>query len=323
MTDEPCISRRTALRYLSATVGGLTGIPALPESRTQADRGDDSPLQPSGSTLHARAIPSSGQTIPVIGLGTWQTFDVGNASGERTPLVEVVKEFARLGGRLIDSSPMYRNAEEVTGDIVAQLGLRNALFMATKVWTTGRQDGIEQMRASMEKLRAKPIDLMQVHNLLDVGTHLPTLREWKQEGLIRYLGVTHYTASAYNAVEKILAAETVDFLQINYSIAEREAERRLLPLAREKGIAVIANRPFAGGGVFSRIRERQVPEWASEIDCSSWAQLLLKFIVSHPGVTCAIPATSNLSHLRDNMQAGRGRMPDAAMRERIAKAALG
>jgi len=264
----------------------------------------------------ARPIPSTGEKLPVIGMGTWQTFDVKPEEAE--PLEEILRVFVELGGKLLDSSPMYGNSEEIAGSIAAKLGLRDKLFIATKVWTKGKDEGIAQMKASMAKLRAKPIDLMQVHNLVDVATHLDTLRGWKKDGLIRYLGVTHYTASQHEAVAKVIVSETLDFLQINYSVGESEAEKRLLPLAKDRGVAVIANRPFAGGELFKKLLAKPLPEWAKEIDCTSWAQLLLKFVVSHPAITCAIPATSKVKHLRDNMQAGLGKMPDEKMRKRIA-----
>ena len=274
------------------------------------------------ASLITRRIPSSGELLPVIGLGTWQTFDVGRSAAARAPLVEVLSGFVQRGGRLIDSSPMYGASEEVVGDITAQLGARSKLFVATKVWTSGRQRGVEQMDDSMRKLRADPIDLMQVHNLVDVATHLATLAEWKRRGRVRHVGVTHYTASSHDDVARVIEANPVDFVQINYSVGERDAERRLLPLARERGIAVIANRPFAGGDLFQRLRSRPLPAWAAEIDCDSWAQVLLKFVVSHPAVTCAIPATSRLTHLADNMKAGVGRLPDERLRARIAAEAV-
>ena len=290
-----------------------------------------------------KPIPKTGEAIPVIGMGTWQTFDVGRSPEARRPLEEVLAEFsdseppAVAGGpkqtarKLIDSSPMYGNSEEVVGDLSAKLGLRQKLFMATKVWTQGKDAGIRQMEESMRKLlseppavagghSASPIDLMQVHNLVDVDTHLQTLADWQRRGRVRYLGVTHHTTSAYDAVARVIAAHKLDFLQINYSVSEREAERQLLPMAQERGLAVIANRPFAGGEVFSRLARKPLPSWASEIDCTSWAQLMLKFVISHPAITCAIPATSKVEHLRDNMQAGFGRMPDAKLRARISDA---
>ena len=264
-----------------------------------------------------RRIPSSGESVPAIGLGTWQTFDVGASAAERAPLEEVLGTFVALGGKLIDSSPMYGKSEEVVGDIAAKLGLRSELFVATKVWTSGKAQGIEQMEDSMRKLHATPVDLMQVHNLVDVNNHLDTLRDWKQAGRVRYVGVTHYTASSQDEVARVVAKQSVDFVQINYSVGEREAERRLLPLALERGVAVIANRPFAGGNLFRKLRSKPLPAWAGEVDCDSWAQLLLKFVVSHPAMTCAIPATSRVSNLRDNMKAGYGRQPDETLRARI------
>lgn len=269
-----------------------------------------------------RPVPSSGEPMPVIGLGTWQTFDVGSGAAERGPLEAVLREFVGLGGKLIDSSPMYGNSETVAGDLIAKNGLRQRLFIATKVWTSGKAAGMRQMEDSMRKLQARPIDLIQVHNLLDVEVHLDTLRDWKRQGLVRHVGVTHYTTSAHEAVGRVIAAQPVDFIQINYSVGEREAEQNLLPFAKERGIAVIANRPFAGGELLRRLRNQPLPPWAAEIDCTTWAQLLLKFVVSHPAITCAIPATAKVEHLRDNMQAGYGRMPDATMRTLIAAQVL-
>ena len=267
-----------------------------------------------------RAIPSSDEELPAIGLGTWQTFDVGKEPAERDPLKEVLKEFAALGGRLIDSSPMYGKSEDVAGDLIGELGLRKSFFVATKVWISGQDAGIRQMEESMRKLKSPVIDLMQVHNLLDAKAHLETLNKWKHEGLIRYLGVTHYHAGGHEAVEKMIASESLDFIQINYSVVEREAEKRLLPLAKDRGVAVIVNRPFAGGELFASLKEKPLPGFAAEIGCGSWAQLMLKFIISHPAITCAIPATSKVKHLRDNMGALTGPLPDEAMRRRIVEA---
>jgi diketogulonate reductase-like aldo/keto reductase len=272
------------------------------------------------SALLTRPIPSTGEALPAIGLGTWQTFDV--APSARAGLEGVLGAFVELGGSVVDSSPMYGRSEEVVGDLAAKLGVQSRVFLATKVWTSGKTAGIRQMEDSMRKLRATRIDLMQVHNLVDVDTHLDTLAEWKREGRVRYVGVTHYTAGHHDAVARIIAARPVDFVQINYSVGEREAESRLLPLARERGVAVFANRPFAGGDLFRRLRSRPLPAWAAEIDCTSWAQFLLKFVISHTAITCAIPATSQVTHLRDNMQAAYGRLPDAALRARIAAEAV-
>jgi diketogulonate reductase-like aldo/keto reductase len=271
-------------------------------------------------TLLQRTIPSSGESLPAIGLGTWQVFDVGPSAAERRPLEEALALFAKLGGRAVDSSPMYGRAEQVIGEIATKLDLHRSLFLATKVWTTGKQAGIESMEKSLAKLGVKRIDLMQVHNLVDVQTHLATLRDWKQQGRVRYLGITHYSSSAYDQVAKLLRSEKLDFVQINYSLLEREAEDQILPLAQDRGVAVIVNRPFGGGNLFARVRQKPLPDWAAEFDCHSWAQFLLKWIIAHPAVTCAIPATSNARHLEDNMQGGVGRLPDAGMRHRMVDA---
>lgn len=269
----------------------------------------------------SRPIPSTGEQLPVIGLGTWQTFDVGPARADRAPLQECVSTLAAGGGHMIDSSPMYGRAEEVVGDVVETLGVRDQVFIATKVWTSGKRRGIDQMTESLRKLGTRTVDLMQVHNLLDVTTHLETLREWKADGRVRYIGITHYAAQAHAEVARVMERASVDFVQINYSVAEREAERRIFPLAAERGIAVIVNRPFGEGAVLGTVAKRKLPAFASEIDCQTWAQLLLKFVVSHPAVTCAIPATSDPVHLRDNLGAGEGRLPEASLREMIAAAA--
>jgi diketogulonate reductase-like aldo/keto reductase len=272
-----------------------------------------------GAALSASAssvFPRKSMKLPKIGVGTWQTFDVGDDSAARAILREVLKIFA-AEGRVIDSSPMYGSSESVAGDLIAELGLRDRLFVATKVWTSGREDGIRQMETSFRRLRVERMDLMQVHNLVDVATHTRTLQDWKQKGRIRYLGITHYTASAYAEVERWLKTGAYDFVQINYSLAEREAERRLLPLAKEGNVAVIINRPFAEGALFRRTQGRPLPPWAAELGIASWAQYFLKWIVSHPAVTCAIPGTGNPEHMRDNLAAGREPMPDAATRRKM------
>ena len=265
----------------------------------------------------SRPIPASGETIPVVGLGTWRVFDVGGAQAERAPLRDVLKSLVELGGRVVDSSPMYGAAESVVGDLAGELAITDKLFLATKVWTSGRDAGVAQMEQSIKRLRARQLDLIQIHNLLDWRTHLKTLREWKAAGRIRYLGVTHYTSSAYDELERVLRAEALDFVQVNYSLGEREAERRILPLARDRGVAVLANRPFAEGGLFQRVRAQAVPPWAAEFDCESWAQFFLKWILAEPAVTCVIPGTSRPQHLVDNLKAAVGRLPDAAMRDRM------
>jgi aryl-alcohol dehydrogenase-like predicted oxidoreductase len=269
--------------------------------------------------LLQRKVPRDGATLPVIGLGTWQTFDVGDAATDRQPLQEVLQRFAALGGRLVDTSPMYGRAEAVLGEVERATGLEKTLFHATKVWTTGREAGIRQMEESFRLLNGH-VELMQVHNLVDWRTHAETLRAWQAEGRLRYLGITHYTAGAYAELEQVMRALRPDFVQLNYSVVSREAEQVLLPLARDLGCAVLVNRPFEGAALFERVRGRALPGFAAEIGCTSWAQLMLKFVVAHPAVTCAIPATSKLRHLEDNMRAGLGALPDTALRERIAEA---
>jgi diketogulonate reductase-like aldo/keto reductase len=269
--------------------------------------------------IMTRKIPSTGEELPAIGLGTWQVFNVGAAAAGRAPLREVIARFEKAGGRLIDSSPMYGAAESVAGDLVAELGLQGKLFMATKVWTRGREDGIREMETSFRRMKVKQMDLMQVHNLLDVDVHTKTLLDWKSKNKIRYLGITHYAASAHAEVERQLGKFKYDFLQINYSLAEREAEGRLLNICKDKGIAVIANRPFAEGTMFARVRGKPLPPWATEFGAASWAQFFLKWIVGHPAVTCAIPGTGKPEHIADNVAAGFGALPDAAMRKRMAE----
>jgi len=266
-----------------------------------------------------RRIPSTGEELPAVGLGTWQVFDTGNNATARAPLREVLATFSRAGGKVIDLSPMYGSAESVAGDLIAELGLRERLFIATKVWTSGREDGIRQMETSFKRLRVTRMDLMQVHNLLDVGVHTKTLLDWKSRNKIKYLGITHYTSSAYADVEKWLRAEKHDFLQINYSLAERKSERRLLPYCLQNGIAVIANRPFAEGAMFRRVRGKPLPPWAAEIGVASWAQYFLKWIVGHAAVTCVIPGTGKPEHIADNVAAGFGALPDEKMRKRMAE----
>jgi diketogulonate reductase-like aldo/keto reductase len=297
--DAP-LTRRAALRLMAAAAA------AGPASAGAA------------SPMLQRPIPSSGEAIPAIGLGTWRTFDVGGSPAERAPLEEVLQRFVALGGQVVDSSPMYGAAESVLGELGAALAVTDRLFLATKVWASGREAGIAQMEQSFQRLRVRRLDLMQVHNLLDWRTHLRALRAWKQAGRIRYLGVTHYTASAYDELERVLRSEPLDFVQVNYSLGEREAERRILPLARERGIAVLVNRPFSEGGLFRRVRGQALPAWAAEVGCTSWAQIFLKWILAHPAVTCVIPATSRPQHVLDNMAAGTGALPDAATRDRMA-----
>jgi aryl-alcohol dehydrogenase-like predicted oxidoreductase len=271
------------------------------------------------ASIQQRPIPRTGERLPVVGLGTWQTFDVGTNAPERAELTEVLRRFAAHGGRVVDSSPMYGQAERVVGDLAGELGVREKLFLATKVWTSGRDAGIRQMEASFKLMRAGKMDLMQVHNLLDLDAHSKTLRDWKSAGRIRYIGITHYHAGAHADLERLVRTREWDFAQFNYSLAEPEAEARLLPACAEAGVAVVVNRPFAEGALFRKVKGRELPGWAAEIDCASWAQFFLKWIVSHPAVTCAIPGTSRVVHLEDNLKAGVGRLPDAAMRKRMAE----
>jgi len=271
------------------------------------------------STMLTRIIPSSGEKIPVIGLGTWRAFDVDLTADIRRQLEDVLSLFVKLGGRVIDSSPMYGRAEEAIGHVTSTLGIREKLFIATKVWTRGKENGIKSMEQSMALLRTNRIDLMQVHNLVDVNTQLATLQEWKQQGRIRYTGITHYESGALSEIEKLMRSEKFDFLQINYSLMEPEAEEHVLSLAQERGIAVIANRPFGAGDLFGKVRSKPLPDWAAEFDCRSWAQFFLKWIIANAAITCAIPATDKPRHLEDNVQSGIGRLPDAKMRRRMAE----
>jgi diketogulonate reductase-like aldo/keto reductase len=274
-------------------------------------------LLAAGLGLYAGNILSQGGvTLPKIGLGTWQTFDVGADAGARGPLREVLK---LLDGNVVDSSPMYGTSETVAGDLIAELGLRPKLFIATKVWTQGRDEGIRQMETSFKRLRVQQMDLLQVHNLVDVAVHSKTLQAMKASGKVRYIGITHYTSSAYGAVERELKANPWDFLQINYSLGERDAEKRILPLTKERGVAVIINRPFQEGVLFQKTKSRPLPPWAKEYDINSWAQYFLKWIVSHPAITCAIPGTGRPDHMRDNLLAGRGVMPDEKGRKHLAE----
>jgi diketogulonate reductase-like aldo/keto reductase len=269
-------------------------------------------------TMMTRPIPSSGEAMPVVGLGTWQAFDVSAGDPARQKLAEVVRLLTDAGGRMIDTSPMYGRAEAVTGDLVADASLRSRVFLATKVWTSGREPGIAQMRRSAELLRSPVLDLIQIHNLLDWRTHLATLRRMKEDGQVRYVGVTHYTTGSLSELARILETERgIDFVQCGYSLETRDAETRLLPVAAERGIAVIVNQPFETGGMFRKVKGRPLPDWAAEFDCASWAQLFLKYLIADAAVTCVIPGTAKPEHMEDNLKAGFGRLPDTAQRERI------
>jgi len=304
---ERAVSRR---RFLQLSGLGLAATLAWPRLPWAAD-----------DTLIRRAVPSSGQRVPVIGLGTARTFDVDpDDAADMAPLRGVLRAFHAGGGRVVDSSPMYGRAEAVTGRLARDLGITDDLFMATKVWTRGRADGIVQMERSRELMGGGRLDLIQVHNLLDLETHLDTLRAWREEGRVRYIGVTHYTDSSHDRLAGIVEREPIDFVQFNYNIAARNAENRLLPAAADNGVATLINEPFESGALFGRVRGHTVPGWVrNELDVDSWARFFLKFIVGHPAVTCAIPATSDPEHSADNVGAAHGRLPDADQRERMAR----
>jgi diketogulonate reductase-like aldo/keto reductase len=298
------MTRREAAKVIGGTAAALV-FPVSAQAKSDS------------SAMLTRTIPSSSEKLPVVGLGTWRAFDVSLTADTRRQLEEVLSLFVKLGGRVIDSSPMYGRAEEVIGELTSSLGIREKLFLATKVWTRGKQSGTQSMERSMSLLRTNRIDLIQVHNLVDVNTQLATLQEWKQQGRVRYIGITHYESGALSEIEKLMRSEKFDFLQINYSIMEPEAEQRVLPLAQERGVAVIANRPFGAGDLFGKVRSKPLPDWAAEFDCRSWAQFFLKWIVSNPAITCAIPATDKPRHLEDNMQGGIGWLPDVKTRRRM------
>lgn len=263
-----------------------------------------------------RPIPSSGERLPVIGLGTWQVFDVESTPGEIDLRTEIVNLLVERGGSLIDTSPMYNRSEKVIGDVIAKSDNRESLFLATKVWTDGKASGERQMRRSAELMRTEVIDLMQVHNRRDLDTQFGTIREWQQDNRIRYNGVTDYRESAHDDIEDVMKRYKPEFIQINYSLGEHGADDRVLPLAEDLGIAVLVNRPYMSGQLFRAVGGLEVPDWARSF-ADSWGQFFLKFIVSHPAVTVAIPATSRLRHMTDNIAAGFGEMPDAATRERM------
>ena len=305
-TPEPEITRAEFLKLM-----GAAGV------LLAAGGGEPAVAAPAGAML-TRAIPKSGEALPVVGLGTWQTFDVGNDAAALAQRREVLTRLFDAGGKVVDSSPMYGRAEAVVGELLAGMGRRRDAFIATKVWTTGRDAGVRQMQSSAAKLKAPAIDLMQVHNLVDVWTHLETLKKWKQEGRVRYLGITHYTAGAFAELEAVMRAEPLDFVQLNYSLADRAAERRLLPLAAERGIAVLVNVPFGGGGLLRRLARVPLPDWAGALGCESWSQTLLKYVLGHPAVTCAIPGSGDPAHMADNSRAASEPLPDEALRRRMA-----
>jgi diketogulonate reductase-like aldo/keto reductase len=296
-------SRRDAIRLMGAAGAGFMCDPlTFYENKT----------------MLMRPIPSSGEMIPVVGLGTWRQFDVGASASDRQPLIEVLQRMNVKGGKTIDSSPMYARSEEVIGDLTNETKLDDKFFYATKVWTRGKEDGIEQMNASFRKMRRTKMDLMQVHNLVDWQTHLETLRKWKHEGKVRYIGVTHYTDAAHEDLERVVKSQHLDFVQFNYSIRNRHAEQRLLNAAKDNGTAVIINQPFEGGSLFDFVQSKSLPAWAADFEIRNWAQFFLKYILSHSAVTCVIPGTSNPVHVVENMEAAYGRLPDDSARKKMA-----
>ena len=306
-SDDRMLDRRTVLKLMVAAAGaGLA--PSLPAAV--------------GSILH-RPIPSSGETIPAIGLGTAHVFDVGERPEARAPLAEVLRILTGSGGSVVDTSPMYGRAERVVGDLVSAAGIRDQVFVATKVWITGREAGLEQMQESMRLLKSDSIDLMQVHNLVDWKTHIETLRSWKEEGRVRYIGITHYRTDAHDDLEAVMRAVPLDFVQLNYSMITPDAEERLLPLAQDEGIAILVNRPYERGGVFKRVGGMSLPEWVADYEIASWGQFFLKWVLSNPAVTCVIPGTSKPHHMADNVRAGFGPLPGPAERAKMRELIIG
>lgn len=297
------LSRRELLKGVCATAAYLQIHPHV--------------LHAAGREAIKKTIPSSGEELAVIGMGTSRTFDAGNDTALRSQLREVLQSFFDNGGELIDSSPMYGSAEEVTGALLKDVTNKDNLFAATKVWIYGRDAGIEQMQASMDKIGVETMDLMQIHNLRDWKTHIRTLRNWKEKGKIRYIGITTSHGRAHDEFVDIMKKEPLDFVQFSYNIENRVAEKEIFPLAADRGIATLINRPFQRGSLFNKAGDKPLPGWAVDIDCDSWAQIFLKYIVSHPAATCVIPATSKIEHMVDNMSAGYGRLPDAALRKRM------
>jgi diketogulonate reductase-like aldo/keto reductase len=289
-------------------LGGLTMAAAAASS---------SAASAAAGPLITRRIPATGEELPVLGLGTSGPFEVGGSAAERDPLKEVLEAFFAAGAKLVDTSPMYSTAEGVLGDLLTPQ-MQSRVFLATKVWTRGERDGIQQMTKSGELLKHPKLDLIQVHNLLDLDTHLKTLRTWKEQGRVRYIGITHYTVSSHTDLAKVIEREKLDFVQLNYSAATPDAEQRLLPLAADKGVAVLVNRPFEDGKMFEAVKGKPVPPWAADFDATTWGQVFLKYVISHPAVTAVIPATGKIRHLEDNLGGARGRLPNRQQRGQIA-----
>ena len=305
------LSRTSLLRGLAASAA-VAALPRHANTQPATLTGKSAPML-------TRPIPSSGEAMPVIGLGTYQVFDIGRNPANKPALRQVLERLFAAGGRMIDSSPMYGTAEAVTGELLAEMQARPKAFLATKVWTSGKDKGIAQMRQSADLLRSEVIDLMQIHNLVDWQTHLATLRRMKEAGQVRYLGITHYTTGALSELARIIERERIDFVQLGYSIETREPEARVLPLCAERGVAVIVNQPFEQGALFRKVRGRVLPEWAAAFDCTSWAQFFLKYLIGHPAITCIIPATDKPDHMADDLLGGVGKQPDAKQRQAMAK----
>lgn len=306
------ITRRQFIKYLSITGPSLGSALAAGHS--------SSAVLPATALAdrQMRVIPSTGEHIPAIGLGSWLTFAIDvDDKKELDSRIAILREFLVRGGGVLDSSPMYGVAQEVIGKSLKRIGKHDGLFAATKVWTTGNRQGFLQMEESLQLWGLGKLDLMQVHNLLDWETHLPNLHTMKQQGDIRYVGVTTSHGRRHKELAHIMRTQQLDFVQLTYNMLDREAEETLLPLAKDRGIAVIINRPFQRGGLFEKFEKYPLPAWANEIDCANWAQFFLKFIISHPAVSCAIPATSQIAHLRENIMAGYGRLPDESMRQKM------
>lgn len=297
------ISRREASKTILYSSIGTILLPSL--------------LSFNENSIIKRKIPSSGKLLPIVGLGTWQSFDIGNSKKEKEQLSKVLLNMKKLGGQLIDSSPMYGRSEQVVGDLTTKLSIQRGFFYATKVWTNGKQSGIDQMKTSMKRMNRKTMDLMQIHNLVDWKTHVKTLKDWKEKGRIKYWGITHYTNSSHDTLARIIKSEKPDFVQFNYSINNRNAENGLFEAARNNKTAVIINRPFNGGSLFRLTKGKNLPEWCKEYDINNWGQFFLKFILSNKTVTCVIPGTSKPHHLIDNMKSGYGRIPEKKNREKM------
>jgi diketogulonate reductase-like aldo/keto reductase len=304
MMSTRTIDRRTVIKLLAAATATALAPPGITAAGAHH--------------MVTRKIPGSGEEIPVIGMGSSDTFDVGTDAMKRAVLQGVLRSLVEAGGSVIDTSPMYGSAESVLGDLIDELRLGPRLWLATKVWTRGREAGAKQIEESFTRLRTRRLDLLQIHNLLDWREHVPTLRALQASGKVRYSGITHYRADAHAELERVLGAEEFDWLQVNYSLAEPEAAARLLPFCQDKGIAVMVNRPFADGALFARARGKPLPPWAAEVGCESWGQFFLRWVASHPAVTCVIPATSKPQHMRDNAAAGQAPLPDEQQRRRMA-----